>query len=68
LYNEGTTVTSTNNDATLYTVVSGTADPGLSGVFESPIMAKGATFQHTFDTAETFDYYCTLHAFMIAHR
>ena len=49
----GTTVTWTNNDATLQTIVSGTADSGPSGVYESPIMAKGATFQHTFDTART---------------
>ncbi len=64
----GTTVTWTNNDATLHTVVSGTADSRPSGVFESPIMAKGATFQYTFDTAGTCDYYCTLNPFMIAHR
>jgi hypothetical protein len=32
---EGTTVTWTNNDATLDTIVTGTADSGPSGVFES---------------------------------
>ena len=53
----GTTVTWTNNDATLHTAV--------SGVFDSGILAKGKTFEHKFDTAGTFDYYCTLHPFMI---
>jgi amicyanin len=60
----GTTVTWTNDDATLHTVYSGS--PQDSGkLFQSPFMAKGKTFTHTFDTAGTIDYYCTLHPFMI---
>jgi plastocyanin len=61
----GTTVTWTNNDATLHTAVSGDPSSGPSGVFDSGILAKGKTFEHKFDTAGTFDYYCTLHPFMI---
>ncbi len=61
----GTTVTWTNNDATLHTAVSGTPDSGPSGEFDSSYLAKGKTFSHKFDTAGTFDYYCTLHPFMI---
>ncbi len=61
----GTTVTWTNNDATLHTAVSGTPDSGPSGEFDSSYLAKGKTFSHTFDKAGTFDYYCTLHPFMI---
>ena len=61
----GTTVTWTNNDATLHTAVSGDPSSGPSGVFDSGLLAKGKTFQHKFDTAGTFDYYCTLHPFMI---
>jgi hypothetical protein len=61
---EDTIVTWTNNNATLHTVVSGTADSGSSGVFESPIMAKGVTFQHTLILQD--NYYCTLPPFMIA--
>jgi plastocyanin len=64
----GTTVTWINDDATLHTVVSGnpqttgeTADFGSSSTF----LSKGKTISHTFDTAGTFDYYCTLHPFMI---
>jgi plastocyanin len=63
----GTAVTWTNNDATIHTVVSGTPDSGESGEFGSSSMflAKGKTISHTFDKAGTFDYYCTLHPFMI---
>ena len=60
----GTTVTWTNMDSTLHTVYSGSPDdPGK--LFQSTYMAKGQTFQHTFDTAGTFNYYCTLHPFMM---
>jgi plastocyanin len=64
----GTTVTWINDDATLHTVVSGnpqttgeTADFGSSSTF----LSKGKTISHTFETAGTFDYYCTLHPFML---
>lgn len=63
----GTTVTWTNNDATLHTVYSGTPDDSANGgkLFQSTYMTKGQTFEHKFDTAGTFDYYCTLHPFML---
>jgi plastocyanin len=62
----GTTVTWTNDDATLHTVYSGLpSDPQQGQLFQSDFMTKGKTFSHTFDTAGTFDYYCTLHPFMI---
>ncbi len=54
-----------NNDATLHTATSGIPDSSPSGEFDSSYLAKGKTFQHTFDKARTFDYYCTLHPFMI---
>ena len=61
----GTTVTWKNADSTLHTVTSGSAESGESGtVFDSSYMAAGKTFQWTFSTAGTFDYYCTLHPFM----
>ena len=54
----GATVTWTNDDATIHTVT----DKG--GTFDSSIIAPTATWEHTFDTAGEFDYYCTLHPFM----
>ena len=61
----GTTVTWTNDDATIHTVTEGT--PGgvsITPAFDSSIISPGATWVHTFDTAGEFDYYCTLHPFM----
>jgi plastocyanin len=61
----GTTVTWKNLDSTLHTVTSGSAETGVSGTeFDSSYLAGGKTFQHTFSSAGTFDYYCTLHPFM----
>ena len=61
----GTTVTWTNGDSTLHTVTSGSAESGNSGTeFDSSYLAAGKTFQHQFNTAGTFDYYCTLHPWM----
>lgn len=61
----GTTVTWKNSDSTLHTVTSGSAESGTSGtIFDSSYLAAGKTFQHTFSSAGTFDYYCTLHPFM----
>ena len=58
------TVTWTNKDSTLHTVTSGTPEGGNSGTeFDSRYIA-GKTFQHTFNTAGTFDYDRTLHPFM----
>jgi plastocyanin len=62
---KGTTVTWTNADSTLHTVTSGSAEAGNSGTeFDSSYLAAGKTFQHPFNTAGTFDYYCTLHPWM----
>jgi plastocyanin len=62
---KGTTVTWMNEDTTLHTVTSGTPEGGNSGTeFDSSYIAAGKTFEHTFNTAGTFDYYCTLHPFM----
>lgn len=62
----GTPVTWTNDDSTLHTVTSGSPEGGTSGTeFDSSYLAAGKTFQHTFSSAGTFDYYCTLHPFMV---
>jgi len=62
---KGDTVTWINEDTTLHTVTSGTPDEGNSGSeFDSSYLAAGKKFEYTFDTAGTFDYYCTLHPYM----
>jgi plastocyanin len=52
----GDTVTWTNDDSVGHDV---TADDFESG--EPGGLASGDTFEHTFDTAGTFDYVCTVH-------
>jgi plastocyanin len=54
----GTTVTWTNRDEEPHTVAA------RDGSFHSPGMGTGATFTHTFSTAGTFDYVCSIHPMM----
>ena len=54
----GTTVTWTNRDEEPHTVAAS------DGSFHSPGMGTGATFTHTFATAGTFDYVCSIHPMM----
>jgi plastocyanin len=56
----GTTVTWRNDGAQTH---SSTAD---LGAWDSPFLAPGATFTHTFAQAGTLDYHCTPHPFMKA--
>lgn len=53
----GDTVTWTNNDSAQHTV---TLDPAGSG-FASGGLAQGATFENTFETPGSFDYFCEIH-------
>ncbi len=54
----GSKVTWTNNDTTAHTV---TFDDGSA---DSGNLAPGSTFDHTFATAGTFAYHCTIHSQM----
>jgi plastocyanin len=54
----GSTVTWTNRDEEPHTVAA------TDGSFHSPGMGTGATFSHTFSTAGTFDYLCSIHPMM----
>jgi plastocyanin len=64
----GTEVTWINNDTNMpHTVTAGNSDTGPTGVFDSGIMmGDGSTFKHTFDQKGEFEYYCTLHPWMIS--
>lgn len=64
----GTTVTWTNRDPGAHTVTSGTVEQGDSGVTQEPDgtfasgdIAKGDSFQQTFDEPGTYQYFCSLH-------
>jgi plastocyanin len=60
----GSTVTWTNNDSVIHTVNSGTS-PTESGLFTSPIMNPGDTFEYTFTEAGEVPYFCMLHPNMV---
>ncbi len=64
----GTEVTWINDDSNMpHTVTSGGPDSGPSGVFDSGIiMGDGSSFKYTFDKEGEFQYYCTLHPWMVA--
>ncbi|MDQ2684375.1 MAG: plastocyanin/azurin family copper-binding protein, partial [Thermoproteota archaeon] len=68
----GQTVVWTNDDNVFHTVTSGTVgaddagqqfDSGLTG--PTALTSQGKTFEHTFDTAGEFPYFCTLHPNMV---
>lgn len=64
----GTTVTWTNRDPGEHTVTSGSVELGGAGVtqepdgtFDSGEIAKGDSFEQTFDERGTYQYFCSLH-------
>lgn len=60
----GGTVTWTNEDTAAHTVTSGTPTDGPDGIFDSSIIMSGATFEHTFEEAGQYDYFCIVHPWM----
>ena len=56
----GTMVTWTNGDAVAHTVTA------TDGAFGSGQLGAGTTFSHTFASAGTFTYHCTIHSSMMA--
>jgi plastocyanin len=57
------TVTWTNNDTADHTVVSLSVPP-TAATFNSGIIASGAVFTQTFTVPGTYEYHCSLHAWM----
>lgn len=54
----GTTITWTNKDPVNHTVTSDT------GLFDGALSPNGGTFSHTFTTAGTYSYHCSIHTNM----
>ena len=54
-----------NKDSSAHTVTSGTPDIGYSGSFDSGIVVGGDKFVFKFENQGIFDYYCTLHPWMV---
>lgn len=57
--NKGDTVTWTNNDSMAHTVTSDTGSELDSGDIQ-----PGSTYSHTFNTAGSFQYHCSIHPSM----
>jgi len=60
----GETVTWSNDDSAAHTVTSGIASEGPDGIFDSSLFMAGTTFEHTFDEAGQYDYFCMVHPWM----
>ena len=63
----GDTVKWDNVDTAAHTVTSGSPADGPSGVFDSSLVMGKASFEHTFDKAGTYDYFCMVHPWMVGN-
>ncbi len=60
----GDTVTWSNDDTAAHTVTSGLASEGPDGNFDSSLFMAGTTYEHTFDAAGEYPYFCMVHPWM----
>jgi len=60
----GDTVIWYNADTAAHTVTSGGQPSGPNGIFDSGLFMSGNSFSHTFDSPDTFDYFCMVHPWM----
>ena len=56
----GTTVTWTNQDNVPHSVTF------KNGIKDSGLLSQGQSFSYTFNTPGTYQYYCTVHPYMVA--
>ena len=61
----GDTVLWSNDDTAAHTVTSGSSIDGPDGLFDSSLFMSGATFEHTFDDAGEYQYFCMVHPWMV---
>jgi len=61
----GETVIWSNDDTAAHTVTSGSPEDGPSGFFDSSLFMAGTTFEHTFDEAGDYPYFCMVHPWMV---
>jgi plastocyanin len=59
----GTKINWTNKENTTHSVVRGTQG-NPNGIFNSGDLGSGGSFSYTFNTAGTFNYYCSHHTYM----
>jgi plastocyanin len=61
---KGDTVVWSNDDSAAHTVTSGSPADGPSGMFDSSLLIGGKSFEHTFDSSGSVDYFCMVHPWM----
>ena len=61
---KGDTVVWSNHDSAAHTVTSGSPADGPSGMFDSSLLIGGKSFEHTFDSSGSVDYFCMVHPWM----
>src|SRR3989337_3049691 len=61
---KGDTVVWSNDDTAAHTVTSGSPANGPSGTFDSSLLIGGKSFEHTFDSSGSVDYFCMVHPWM----
>ena len=64
---EGQTVVWTNNDYSLHTVTQRPLSVGMDTalIFDSGILSRGQSFSYIFGKEGTYNYYCTIHPWMV---
>jgi plastocyanin len=64
---EGQTVVWTNNDYNRHTVTQGPLSVGIDTAlrFDSGILSRGQSFSYIFGKEGTYNYYCTIHPWMV---
>ena len=56
----GTEVTWTNRDTSSHTITSGSRGSS-TGIWDSPVLAKGVSYSFIFNEVGTFEYFCRIH-------
>ena len=63
--NAGDTVSWDNVDTAAHTVTSGSPTEGPDGLFDSSLLMADSTYEHTFDSSGSYDYFCMVHPWMV---
>jgi len=65
MINSGDTVSWDNVDTAAHTVTSGSPTDGPDGKFDSSLLMAANTFDYTFDSSGSYDYFCMVHPWMV---
>ena len=63
--NAGDTIVWDNVDSAVHTTTAGTPADAQMGVFHSDLIMPGDKWENTFDDADSYDYFCMVHPWMV---